>query len=85
MFARDFMMPVVIHLPVKMETINQDGDLIIRASVTVPADSWKRPHWPTDAQIEAMLLNAFKAMRLPGQETVPTEEGGGAVRCPVKV
>jgi hypothetical protein len=55
---------VVVHIPVQVTTRNEDGDLVIRAEVRVPANSWKRNGWPTDGQIEAALAVAFGRLEI---------------------
>lgn len=59
---------VTVRIPVATTFHNDNGDLVIRAEVRLPADSWKRPHYPTDRQIEAAIALAFGNLKIEGSE-----------------
>ncbi len=61
-----YVIPIQVNIPIKFETI-MDGDaLIIRASISIPKNSYRYPNYPTDAQMMSAIVKGFEAIKIGG-------------------
>lgn len=56
---------IQMYIPIQITHFIEGDMLVLRAQVKLPRESWKRPGWPTDKQIEQAMVNAFSRFTKP--------------------